>query len=578
VIDHFHRAWTDLTGPGGPFELTTATIDGRTVRVYRHAPANLRQLWERSAEFGDRPYVVFEDERHTYDDIHRQVRALAQVLRDRFDIGGGDRVAVAMRNYPEWIVSHWAITALGATTVGCNAWWTGAELEYGLLDSRPRVLIADDERLERVLPHLDAVRAAMALHVISVRSERDLPADADRWDDVVDAAGAPDTLPPAVIEPDDELCVFYTSGTTGTPKGAVLTHCGSVTNVLNCQFMAAAAYAGAQRAAGGPPTPPEPPVGAPPPVVLVSTPLFHVTACHCLLHPGTLAGNTLVFMYKWDAGRALELVERERVTSLSGVPVMSREVLAHADWERRDTSSLAGMGGGGAAFHPDLVAKVDAALPNGLPSTGYGLTETTGVVTSNFGPTCLLKPASCGPVVPTLDARLVDEAGAEMPTGTGSVGRLQVRGAVVFAGYLNRPEATEDVLADGWFDTGDVAFIDDDGFVHLVDRAKDMVNRGGEMISCGEVETAIHEALDVAEVAVFAVPDERLGEEVAAVLVPQRGVTLEPAAVAAALAGRIAAHKVPSRVWVRHDPLPRNANGKFLKRQLRDDYAVPPAS
>jgi long-chain acyl-CoA synthetase len=570
VTDHYREAWDELTAEGGSFEIETIDVRGVPIKVFKSAPPNMRVLWELSAGHGDKDYIVYEDERFTYADIHAQVRALAHLLRETHGVGEGDRVAIAMRNYPEWVVSYWATLSLGAAAVGMNAWWTGPEMEYGLTDSRPKVLIADDERLERVLPNLDSLRAEQPLHIISVRSDRELPDDASRWADVVRADEAPDSLPEATIDPDDDACIFYTSGTTGFPKGAQLTHRGCVHNILHLVFMTTAAGMAAQKAGTAPAADP----AAPPaqPVFMAPTPLFHVTANNCLLHPCTLAGGRIVFTYKWDPGRALELIEREKVTNFSGVPTMSRELLAHPDWDKRDTSSVQGMGGGGAALQPDLVDKIDKSLKGGAPSTGYGLTETHGIVTANSAGNYVAKPASCGPVVPTLEAKLVDEAGNTLPAGPDTVGQMCVRGSVVIKGYLNRPEATAEAIQDGWFNTGDIARIDEDGFVFIVDRAKDMVIRGGENIYCSEVESAIYEHDDVAEVAVFGVPDERLGEEVGAAIVLRQGASLDEEGLRSFLGERIAKFKVPCHVWFRTEPLPRNANGKFVKRDLRDEY------
>ncbi|MEX2628045.1 MAG: AMP-binding protein [Ilumatobacteraceae bacterium] len=570
MIDHLRAAWDELTAPGGAFSTTEIEVRGIPMRVFESAPPTMRSVWELTAFHGDKDYIVYEDERYTYAEVNAQVRALAAVLRDTHGVGAGDRVALAMRNYPEWVVGYWATVSIGAAAVGMNAWWTGPEMEFGLTDSRPKVMIADDERLERVLPHLDTVRADGPMHVIAVRSDRDLPDDASHWTEVVRPEAAPPELPPADIDPDDDACIFYTSGTTGFPKGAQLTHRGSVHNIMHLVFwtmVTALASAKAQEAGD------EPPAAAPAapeqPVFMAPTPLFHVTACNCILHPATMAGGRVVLTYKWDPGRALELIERERVTNFSGVPTMSRELITHPDWERRDTSSMQGMGGGGAALQPDLVEKIDKSLSTGVPSTGYGLTETHGIVTANSSKFFLAKPASCGPVVPTLDAKLVSDDGADLEPGPDTVGQLCVRGAVVIKGYLNRPEATAEAIVEGWFNTGDIARIDEDGFVYIVDRAKDMVIRGGENVYCSEVESAIYQHDDVAEVAVFGVPDERLGEEVAAAIVPRPGATLTEDDLRAFLAPLIAKHKIPSRVWFLDEQLPRNANGKFVKRELK---------
>ncbi len=570
MFEHYHAARQQLLSPGSPFEVHTIEVRGVPIKAFKAAPATLRDVWLTTAPHSDKDYIVYEDERFTYGDIQAQVRSLAHVLHHTHGVGPGDRVAVAMRNYPEWVVAYWATVSIGAAIVGMNAWWTPIEMEYGLNDSRPKVLIVDDERLERVMGVLDAVRADGAMHVIAVRSNRELPADASHWNDVISVTDAPAGLPDVEIDPDDDACIFYTSGTTGFPKGAQLTHRGSVHNILNIAFMNTAApmaAAAADAAAGIEATAATAPAQM---TFMAPTPLFHVTACNCILHPATLIGGRLVLTYKWDAARALELIERERVNSFSGVPTMSRELLMHPDWATRDTSSLMGLGGGGAALQPDLVEKIAGAVNGKAPLTGYGLTETHGILTANSARNFLAKPDSCGPIVPTVEVKLIDEEGNDIAPSPTAVGVLCARGAVIIKGYLNRPEATADAIRDGWFNTGDIARIDDDGFVYIVDRAKDMVLRGGENVYCSEVEAVIYQHTDVAEAAVFGVPDERLGEEVAVAIFLGPDATLDAAGLRSFLAERIAKHKIPAHVWFIDEPLPRNASGKFLKRELRD--------
>jgi acyl-CoA synthetase (AMP-forming)/AMP-acid ligase II len=568
MIDEFQEAWGELTAPGAQFAMREITVRGAPMRVYESAPPSMRFVWELASAYGDADYVVYEDERFTYAESDAIVRALAHHLRDVHGVVAGDRVAIAMRNYPEWVFSYWAIVSLGAACVGMNAWWTPDEMKFGLSDSRPKVLIADGERVERVLPALEELRTDAPLHVITTRYDGELPSDASRWSDVVDPASAPSTLPDADIDPDDDACIFYTSGTTGKPKGAQLTHRGSVHNLLNLAFMATVSASAAAKSATSEQAPPVAPDPAPQAVFMAPTPLFHVTANNCLLHPATISGARLVLTYKWDAARALELIERERVTNVSGVPTMSREMLMHPDWSTRDTSSLTGMGGGGAPLQPDLVDKIDKSLAGGVPSTGYGLTETHGIVTANAGVLYVAKPESCGRVVPVLDAKLIDEAGDEVPEG--QPGELCVRGSVVIKGYLNRPEATADAIVDGWFRTGDIAVIDEDGFVFIVDRAKDMVLRGGENVYCSEVETAIYHHPAVAEAAVFGVPDVRLGEVVGVAIVRAPNTSLTEDELTTFLSDKLAKFKIPERIWLLNDPLPRNASGKFLKRELKE--------
>ncbi len=572
MIDHYKAARAELESPGSPFHMTTIEVRGVPVRVFDSAPPNMRVLWEMTAAHGDKEYICYEDEHYTFTEIHAQVRKLAHHMAAQ-GVQPGDRVALAMRNYPEWVVGYWAAISLGAACVGMNAWWTPHEMEYALDDSHPKVLIVDGERLERVSHILEAVRVRLPapMHLVTVRTDGELPANAARWDDVM-AADDPGTLPAAEIDPDDDATIFYTSGTTGFPKGAQLTHRGSVHNLLNLVYMGAAvASAEAKAVAAGEIDAPSTPPATLPPVFMAPTPLFHVTACNCLLHPATASGAKIVLTYKWDAGRALELIEREKVTNFSGVPTMGRELLMHPDWDKRDTSSLASISGGGSAVQPDLVKKIDSALEKGTPTTGYGMTETHGIITANSSRFYLAKPASCGPVVPTLDAKLVDDDGNDLPVGPDTVGILCVRGSIVIKGYINRPEATADSIQDGWLNTGDIARIDEDGWVFIVDRAKDMVIRGGENVYCSEVEAAIYHHDAVAEAIVFGVPDDRLGEEVAACIVPKEGHTITAEELQTFLKKDLAAYKIPSRIWLRDEPIPRNASGKFLKREVRKE-------
>jgi acyl-CoA synthetase (AMP-forming)/AMP-acid ligase II len=566
MIEHYLAARNEITGPGSPFAVTTEVVRGVALKSFAAAPPNMRSMWEMSAAHGDKDYLVYEDERFTYNEVHAMVRKLAQHLVAQ-GVGSGTRVALAMRNYPEWVAGYWATISIGAAAVGMNAWWTAPEMEYALNDSAPLVLIADDERLER----FQQLTNVPPMHVISVRTDRALQGDGLRWADVMSAAD-PGVLPDASIDPDDDATIFYTSGTTGFPKGAQLTHRGSVANIFNIAAMGAITTAAEQKAVAlGEVTAAPAPDVAYPPSFMAPTPLFHVTACNCLLHPATLVGGKVVMTYKWDPGRALELIERERITNFSGVPSMSRELLMHPDWATRDTSSLVGMGGGGSAVQPDLVHKIAGALKTGQPSTGYGMTETCGIITANSARLYIAKPDSCGPLVPTLEGKLVDEDGNDLPPGSNTVGILCVRGSIVIKGYLNRPEANAETIKDGWLNTGDIARIDDEGFVYIVDRAKDMVIRGGENVYCSEVETVIYNHDAIAEAAVFGIPEERLGEEVAAVLVLRPGATLTEEELRTFLSASLAKHKIPTKVWFRSEPIPRNATGKFLKRELRKE-------
>ncbi len=563
VYEELKQAWAELTAPGAQFEIVEQEIRGQKLRCYKNAPGTIRDLWAVTAMHADKDYLVYGDERWTYAQARNEVASIARWLLAN-GVEPGDRVAIAMRNYPEWMLAYWGCTTIGVTAVGVNAWWTGPELVYGLSDSDPKVIIADAERFERIDAHRDEIGERVLVGV-RLEKERDdvLPFS------VLSGDGQGDALPDVSIDPDDDACIFYTSGTTGRPKGAQLTHRGCISNLLSLSFantvqpMALALARKGEASADGSPAPP-----AYQPASLVVTPLFHVTANNCVAWGATASGGKLVHMYKWEAGEALRLIEEERITALSGVPVMSRELLAHPDFPKRDTSSLASLGGGGAQLLPDLVKKIDDTVKTARPSTGYGMTETCGIITAIGTDFFVDKPASAGPPMPCFEAKVVDGDGNEVAQG--ERGELCVRGAQVIKGYLNREEATAESIQDGWLRTGDIAYLDEDGFVFIVDRAKDMVLRGGENIYCAEVETAVHENDMVAECSVFGVPDDRLGEEVGAALFAAEGATIDPAALRAFLGERLAGFKIPRYLWILDEPLPRNASGKFLKRELRD--------
>ncbi len=547
----------EMTGPGAEFEITRENVRGVPILTHRNAPRSLRDVWLDTAQFAEREYLVYEHQRWTYAEAHAEVASIASWLAEQ-GVTPGDRVAIAMRNYPEHMLLYWAITSMGAVVVGMNAWWVGPEMVYGIQDSQPKVVFADQERLDRLMEVRDQVPEPL---LVGVRMNRPMP-QVVSYEQVVRPHGG--SLPEVDIDTDDDACIFYTSGTTGRPKGAQQTHRGCVNNIWNVLF-GAASSAQVQIRLG---KLTQADLDAMPiPVTLVTTPLFHVTAMNCGAQPCTVNGGKIVLMYKWDAAEALRLIEVERVTGMSGVPVMAREVLAHPDFHRRDTSSLLALAGGGAQVQPDLVAAIENGVPTARPGTGYGMTETCGIITSVAGDFFVDRPASAGPQCPTFDVEIRDLDGKPLPAG--EVGEMVVRGAPVIRGYLNRPDATADTIRDGWLHTGDLARMDEDGFIYIVDRLKDMVLRGGENVYCAEVESAIFHHGGVAECTVFGVDDERLGEEVGACVVPKAGVELTADELRRHCAALIAKHKVPRYIWIRDEPLPRNANGKFLKRELR---------
>ncbi|MFP3943900.1 MAG: class I adenylate-forming enzyme family protein [Alphaproteobacteria bacterium] len=555
-----------LTAPGSTYEMDTAVIRGVETRVWKNAPPNLRTLLELGRVWGDREFVVYQDERMTFEQHHRAVVKLANALWNDYGVRKGDRVVIAMRNYPEWILSWAAVTAIGAVAVPLNSWGTGEELEYGVTDSESRVAIADQERYDRLRPHLPRTPLKS---VILARGDEDVP-NVDAFESVVahpsryDDLPADAALPEVEVEPEDYAFIFYTSGTTGKPKGALGTHRNVLTNLLSSFFTRARAFV---RRGEEPPTI-DP--NAPQRAGLLSVPLFHATGCFSVLVPSFALGGKLVLMYRWDPEQALELIERERINSFGGVPAMVWQVLESPNFGKYDLSSVENVGYGGAPAAPELVARIKEAFPEIESNNGYGLTETSAITTMNFAEDYAAKPDSVGVPVPVCDVKIVDAEGNALPQG--EVGEIWIKGPNVVAGYWRKPEATAQSFTDGWLHSGDLGRMDEEGFLYILDRAKDMLIRGGENIYCVQVEDVLYSHPAVMDAAVVGIPHKVLGEEVGAIVQVKPGHDVTESELQAHVAQHLAAFKVPVTIEIRREPLPRNANGKILKRDLREEF------
>ena len=549
-----------LCAPGTPFEMETVTIGGVPTRCWKNQPPSLATLARLArTNFGGSTFLVYEDERVSYEGWFRATAALAAELA-RLGIGKGDRVALAMRNLPEWPVILFAVTSLGAIVVPLNAWWTGAELSFGLEHAGAKLLICDSQRWQRIEPHL-AELPALRQAIVS-RADGALAGSAMSLESIIGAPGGYGDLPdidlPAIeIAPDDDATLFYTSGTTGRPKGALGTH----RNILTCLISASYANQRSALRRGEAPVPPEPKVG------LIVIPMFHVTACNAFLMATIATGSTIIFMRKWDTVAAFALIEKERVTATGGVPAIAWQLLEHPDRDKYDLSSLESIAYGGAPSAPELVRRIESDL-HALPSNGWGMTETSATVTTHSAEDYLHRPDSCGPPLPVCDLRIMSEDGSrEMPTG--EVGELWARGPQIVKGYWNDPAATAATFVDGWVRTGDIARLDAEGFCFIVDRAKDVIIRGGENIYSSEVEFVLYDHPAVTDAALVGVPHRTLGEVPAAVVHCAPGTTVSEADLQDWVGVRLAAFKVPVRILFRAETLPRNANGKILKAELR---------
>jgi long-chain acyl-CoA synthetase len=570
------EATAQMTAPGQMFEMDHATINGVEMRIWKHAPANLRQILDTSLNHSNRDFLVYEEERFTFEEHYRIAATLAHRLQAA-GVQKGDRIAIAMRNLPQWVFAFWGAMVLGGVVVPLNAWWTSEELAYGLTDSGSSVLFVDEERLERLRKQLDHLPDLKTIVVISDDPHRPAHIDATHerieligFDEYLGRVDAAATLPDVVIEADDDATMFYTSGTTGKPKGAVGSHRNAISNLMNLFFIGQRAtlrFGTGNHDADG---------KSIQNAGLLNVPLFHATGCLAVMVVNTASGGKMVMMHHFDAGNALALIEKERLTMIGGVPTIAMQILDHPDFKKFDTSSVRTVSYGGAPAPPELVKRIQAAFPVGQPGNGYGLTETSAAVCLNSGPDYVERPDSVGPAVPVCDVAIVpeefegEEPTPDLPRGPSVVGEVWIKGPNVVRGYWHKPEATAKSFSKGWLHTGDIGRIDDDGFIYIVDRAKDMIIRGGENVYSVIVEAAIFEHPDVADCAVIGVPHPTLGEEVAAVIVLRPGRIVEAEEISRHVAQRLAKFEVPTRVFFRTLALPRNPQGKVLKRELRD--------
>lgn len=549
-----------ITAAGGQLAVGKDMVRGVELPVFQNAPPSLREFIDMfMPAHADKEFVVYQDERLTFGEVKAESIRIAAMLQHRYGIAKGDRVTIAMRNYPEWISCFIGAIMLGAVVVPMNAWWKADELAYGLKDSGSRLAIVDEERARRI-----AEIEGFSIPMLTVRTGHAVAAGlgATTLDEALaDAPAEPWYLP--TIYHEDDATIMYTSGSTGAPKGAVSTHRGIVSGTLNYLVQGLSMLMLAQKQGVDLPAQQ---------VMLLNVPLFHITGLVPVLLVSIASGRKLVIMYRWDAGDALRLIERERCTYFVGVPTMSLELMQHPDKDKYDLSTLLDIAGGGAPRPPEHVDRLAKAFPGKNPAIGYGLTETNGVGAGNLRENYRLKPASTGRVSkPLVEMMIADDAMKPLPAG--EVGEVCIRSAANVRGYWMKPLATDSAFTkDGWFRTGDLGRFDEDGYLYIVDRKKDIIIRGGENISAVEVEAAIYAHPAVAEASVFGLPDERLGEIVGAVVYPKPGEQLEGEAVIQFVTRDLAAFKVPARVWVVHDPLPKLGSGKIDKVSLRGHF------
>jgi acyl-CoA synthetase (AMP-forming)/AMP-acid ligase II len=540
-------AFAALTAPGALLETVPYMQRGHSVPALRHAPPSLADYFAQFCTLhAEETFLVDGTTRLTFGEAHALAQSAACSLVARHGVRRGDRVGIAAGNSAGWVVAYMAVLIAGGCATLLNGWWTGAELAEAVDMTGCQLVLADANCAGR----LAAIGADVALVAIGEGP----PAQALAALLTGDAAELPE------LGGDDLAMIVFTSGSTARPLAAWSDHRAVVHAALN--FLAQAlAFMTVMTAEGDAPS------GQP--TALLTVPLFHVSGAVPVMLTSFALGRKLVIMPRWEPSEALRLIEAERVTYLFGVPTMHRELATHPDRHVRDLSSWRHMAAGGAPRPVGQAQATRDAFPRVWPLTGYGLTETNAVGAGTFNAGTLAKPGSTGPANrPLVEIAVLGADGEHLPTGT--IGEIALRSICAFGGYWGDDAATcAAVTADGFVRSGDLGFLDSQGWLTLTGRAKDVVLRGGETIACAEIERALAAHPGVIEAAAFALPDPRLGEVPVAVI---RGRP-DPADLLAHLAERLAPFKRPVRIWSVDRALPRLGSEKIDRRALREHYA-----
>lgn len=555
----YEEVAAQLTGPGGPFEVVVEDVGGRPTRNFRHRERSLREKIANAGARGDLTCFVQGERRISYAGMARTVWGAAHRLAAH-GFRPGDRLAILAFNSPDWLMAMFGATAMGGVAVGLNGWWVSEEIEYGLTDSGSRFLVTDERLYPRVADLAGRVPTLEKIFFIG-------PNPPSGTIPIADLLQPRDEAPTVPIAEDDPFVILYTSGTTGRPKGCITTHRGTIAQVLGILYATVAtALLDGNDAVLAPP--------AAQPCSLLTSPLFHVGGIHSNVCLALTAGSRLVFSEgRFEPTQILRLIQDEKVNAWGAIPTMLHRVVHHPDVGRYDLSSLRTVSFGGAPTAPETIEKACEVLPiRPTFANVYGLTETHGVATMNAGNSLLGRKTAAGRPIPVVEVKIVGEDGS--PAGPRRLGEILLAGATITPGYWNRPEATAETVRDGWLHTGDLGFLDEDGFLHVVDRAKDMILRGGENVYCVEIENCLADHPDIDEAAIIGVPDVELGQRVKAIVRRRPGADLDAAAVQRHVAAHLASFKVPEFVEFVDAPLPRNPAGKLLKNQLRGTGTV----
>lgn len=547
----------ELTGPGAKFEIET---DEAGRRNFVNRPRSMTELLQRAHGRGERCFVVDGDRRLSYAEFAELSFGAGAAMIEHVGVRPGDRVAILAQNSIDWLLAAFGTTSAGGVVVGCNWSWTPAELAAALRTCGARFLVVHADLLERARE-----AAADLAHVLVIGGDGDPSAAVPErpFATLVEPAPAP---PSIVVDEHDPYALVFTSGTTGAARACITTHAGTI---VQMQAMVLINVAASMLAKATAPSTSAPQTKPAQPALLTTSPLFHISSLHAAIGSALWTGSKVVLAGRgFDAAAALRLIEAERITAWGAVPAMLERMLASPDLDAHDLSSLTSLSIGGAPLRPAALERAREVFGRKLRlGHGYGMTEAHGGVTMNAGRDLAAKPGSVGVPNPLIDLRIVDETGRTLPPG--EAGEITLRGVAVTPGYWNDPEATAATIRDGWLHTGDAGYVDADGALYLVDRIKDIVIRGGENIASVEVEQTLAKHDAVAEAAVFGLADDELGERVAAAVELVPGAMTDEAELREFTREHLATFKVPDRIWILDQPLPRNAMGKVVKAEVR---------
>lgn len=512
---------------------------GVCLDVYLNRPRTLPDILNRTVQRDPKHEAfVYENERISYGELARRVDNLAFQWKEEYGLRPGDRVMMFLRNTPEFVASFFAASQAGAISVPSNTRLKAPEIEYILKDSDPSILVIEPELWERVAEVKDRAPSLKAIFIAG----QDKVSGTTPFSDLINLPAPQKIHNPA--DEEDVNSILYTSGTTGNPKGAMLCHRNFIANSLNTQALCHLSSEDK---------------------LLIMAPMFHVTALNSQLIKIVHAGATGVLMRAFKTEEILDTIEREQITEMTGVPAMYSMILQSPTLERRDLTSLRYCGYGGAPAPVEVIKTLKEKFPTWRLRNVYGLTEASSWVTMLPHEQTTIRPDSTGLPVPVVRLKIIDEMGSEVPQG--KVGEILIKGPSIFKGYWRNPEATAESLRDGWFHTGDLGRFDEEGYLYVVDRKKEMVIRGGENIYCIEVENVLYQHPKVVEAAVTGVPDPILGELVKAVCVLKTGQNASELEIQEFCKKYLADYKVPKIVCF-IDELPRNPAGKVIKKAL----------